>query len=74
MAALATAIGEQHGRLDILVNNAAILDMTSYEALTLDRFIEVQNINLAGALRVTMAMVPLMRKQPGVHESSTSPR
>jgi NAD(P)-dependent dehydrogenase (short-subunit alcohol dehydrogenase family) len=65
VSALAEAIGKKHGRLNILVNNAAILDTTSYEALTLDRFMEVQNINLAGALRVTKAMVPLMRKPSG---------
>lgn len=65
VAALAEAIGQKHGRLDILVNNAAILDMTSYEALTIERFMEVQDINLAGALRVTKAMVPLMRKSAG---------
>jgi len=74
VAALAEAIGRKHGRLNILVNNAAILDTTSYEALTLDRFMEVQNINLAGALRVTKAMVPLMRNPPGVPESSISHR
>jgi NAD(P)-dependent dehydrogenase (short-subunit alcohol dehydrogenase family) len=62
VAALAEAIERQHGRLDLLVNNAAILDMTAYDDMTIERFIAVHDVNLNGALRVTMAMVPLMRK------------
>jgi NAD(P)-dependent dehydrogenase (short-subunit alcohol dehydrogenase family) len=60
--ALAKMIDEKHGRLDLLVNNAAILDMTAYDNMTIERFIQVHDVNLNGALRVTMAMVPLMRK------------
>ena len=62
VASLAAAIEREHGRLDLLVNNAAILDMTAYDDLTIERFIEVHDVNLNGAVRVTMAMVPLMRK------------
>ena len=62
VATLAAAIEARHGRLDILVNNAAILDMTSYEDMTIERFIAVHDVNLNGALRVTMATVPLLRK------------
>ncbi|MFO1047335.1 MAG: SDR family NAD(P)-dependent oxidoreductase [Geminicoccaceae bacterium] len=62
VAALAQAIGDRHGRLDLLVNNAAILDMTAYDEMTIERFIAVHDVNLNGAVRVTMAMVPLMRR------------
>ena len=63
VASLAAAIKrEEHGRLDLLVNDAAILDVTAYDDLTIERFIEVHDVNLNGAVRVTMAMVPLMRK------------
>ena len=62
------AIEERHGRLDILVNNAAILDMTSYKDMTIESFIGVHDVNLNGALRVTMAMVPLMRKSRRVRD------
>jgi NAD(P)-dependent dehydrogenase (short-subunit alcohol dehydrogenase family) len=62
VAALASAVEAAHGRLDLLVNNAAILDSVAYDDLTMARFMEVQNINLNGALRMTLALVPLMRK------------
>ena len=62
VAALAQAIEARHGRLDLLVNNAAILDMTAYDEMTIERFIAVHDVNLNGAVRVTMAMVPLLRR------------
>jgi len=62
VAALAGRIDERNGRLDILVNNAAILDMTPYQDLTIESFMRVHDVNLNGMVRVTLAMVPLMRK------------
>jgi NAD(P)-dependent dehydrogenase (short-subunit alcohol dehydrogenase family) len=59
---LSATIADQFGRLDILVNNAAILDATSFDKLTMRRYREVLNINLNGALEVTLSCVPLMRK------------
>jgi NAD(P)-dependent dehydrogenase (short-subunit alcohol dehydrogenase family) len=50
------------GRCDILVNNAAILDATRFESLTLDRFQAVMDVNLNGTLRVVLALAPLMGK------------
>jgi NAD(P)-dependent dehydrogenase (short-subunit alcohol dehydrogenase family) len=67
VTALADRIRKDDARLDILVNNAAILDTTAYTDLSIERFMEVQDVNLTGALRVTMAMVPLIR-------SSQAPR
>lgn len=49
---------EKFGRCDILVNNAAILDMTGIEALTMARYRHVMNINQDGAVRVTTALLP----------------
>jgi NAD(P)-dependent dehydrogenase (short-subunit alcohol dehydrogenase family) len=62
VAALTAAITEAHGRLDILVNNAAILDATRFDDLTLARYRKVLEVNLNGALAVTLASVPLLRK------------
>ncbi|MGE0004855.1 MAG: SDR family NAD(P)-dependent oxidoreductase [Parvibaculaceae bacterium] len=64
VAALMRSIAETHGRLDILVNNAAILDATGFDELTLHRFRRVLDVNLNGALTVTLAGVPLLRKSP----------
>ncbi|MGH6887264.1 MAG: SDR family NAD(P)-dependent oxidoreductase, partial [Geminicoccales bacterium] len=48
---VAATVGEtesRFGRLDILVNNAAILDMTTWDELTYTRFQEVLRVNLDG--------------------------
>jgi NAD(P)-dependent dehydrogenase (short-subunit alcohol dehydrogenase family) len=62
VAALADHIQDAHGHLDILVNNAAILDMTSIHALTFDHYRHVMDVNLDGTIRVTMAMLPLIEQ------------
>jgi len=62
VAELAAVIGSRWGRLDVLVNNAAILDATPLEKLTRDRFEEVQRINQDGALWVTLGLLPLLRR------------
>ena len=62
---LVDEIGDRHSRLDVLVNNAAILDATPVESLTLDRFREVTRVNLDGALVCTLAAIPLMERAGG---------
>lgn len=48
--------------LDILVNDAAILDATPISKLTRERFRQVQDINQNGALRATPGLLDLLRK------------
>lgn len=59
---LAEYVLNRHGRCDILVNNAAILDATKFSDLNLQDYLRVIDINQHGAVRMTMAMVPLIRK------------
>ena len=74
VAAMAIAIEKAHGRVDILVNNASILDYAYFHSLDWDRHAEVIDINMNGALIVSKAIVPIMqrRKHGGriVHISS----
>jgi NAD(P)-dependent dehydrogenase (short-subunit alcohol dehydrogenase family) len=65
IVALVADIEHRHGRLDILVNNAAILDMTTWDELTYRRFLEVMRINLDGALLCAMAAVPAIERAGG---------
>ena len=58
-------LGDRHSRLDVLVNNAAILDASPIGDLTLDRFREVTRVNLDGALVCTLAAIPLMERTGG---------
>ncbi len=60
IAAMLETVRARWGVLHILVNNAAILDMTAFERLTLERFNEVLAVNLTGALACTLAAAPLM--------------
>ncbi|MFO1038185.1 MAG: SDR family NAD(P)-dependent oxidoreductase [Geminicoccaceae bacterium] len=62
VAALATTIEEDAGRLDILVNNAAVLDVIPMQDLTATHCAKILETNLNGAVRVTLAMVGLLRK------------
>ncbi len=58
-------IDEEHGRLDVLVNNAAILDISPIGALTIEHFRKVTRVNLDGALVCTLAALPLMERSGG---------
>ena len=61
IAELRRLIEGEHGRLDILVNNAAILDATPLRDLTRQRFDLVQQVNQNGALWTTMGLVGLLK-------------
>ena len=65
VASLAAYVRSRHGRLDVLINNAAILDATRTDDLDVARFRHVLNVNLDGAVRVTIAMLPLLRAATG---------
>jgi NAD(P)-dependent dehydrogenase (short-subunit alcohol dehydrogenase family) len=62
VADLAARVDALHGRCEILVNNAAIADSTGIEKMTMQRYHEVVRINQDGAIRVTLAFVPLLKK------------
>jgi NAD(P)-dependent dehydrogenase (short-subunit alcohol dehydrogenase family) len=66
ITAAAEEIDSQHDRLDILVNNAGIVDAadgppsrSSAEAVR-----RIMDTNFVGALAVTQAMLPLLRRSP----------
>jgi len=64
VAAAAAAITTEFGHLDILVNNAGITDPADGPAPTarLDAVERIWRTNFLGALAVTQAMLPLLRK------------
>lgn len=62
-----SSVVAQRGRLDALVNNAGITGSSSYRTsileLDLADLAHVMDVNVAGALRVAAAVVPLMRQR-----------
>jgi 3-hydroxybutyrate dehydrogenase len=60
--ALFTTILNEFGRVDILANNAGIIYKDLVENMDLDRWNAVLNVNLTGAMLVTKAAVPVMKK------------
>jgi len=59
---LAAHIESRYGRCEILVNNAAIGADTHIETMTMEEYRRIVNINQDGAVRMSMAFVPLIKK------------
>jgi NAD(P)-dependent dehydrogenase (short-subunit alcohol dehydrogenase family) len=57
---LSEKIAEDFGGLDILINNAAILDWTAIEELTPSRLQEVLNVNLLGSINCIQSFLPAL--------------
>src|SRR5688572_32775627 len=62
VAELAMSVDASHRRCEILVNNAAISDSSSIQNMTMKRYHEVIRVNQDGAVRMTQAFLPLLRK------------
>jgi len=63
VARVAREVADRYGRLDVLVNNAAILYDTWQRAVTADLDVvrEATETNLYGPWRLTQALLPLLR-------------
>jgi NADP-dependent 3-hydroxy acid dehydrogenase YdfG len=56
-------IQEREGHLDVLINNAGIMTYGSIENLTIDEAQQLFDVNFFGVMRVTQAVLPMMRVQ-----------
>jgi NAD(P)-dependent dehydrogenase (short-subunit alcohol dehydrogenase family) len=61
-AAVQAAV-ERFGRIDVLINNAASFQAGFFEEISPDQFREQIEVNFFGALNVTRAVLPVMRRQ-----------
>lgn len=55
-------IGDTFGRIDILINNAGILDFSFIEEMTEESLDHVMNVNFKGQFRMIKACLPYMKK------------
>lgn len=61
-AALAARIGEAHGRLDVLVNNAGISGFGDLDSIDADFWSRFQRINADSIFHSVQALAPLLRR------------
>ena len=61
--AMATQTAEQFGRIDILINNAGICPLVTWEDTTLDDWNKILQVNLSGPFLCTKAVAPHMQKR-----------
>lgn len=63
---------DKFGKIDILVNNAANFEAGFFEELSMEQIESQVNTSLFGPMRVTRAVLPIMRKQGSGHIISIS--
>jgi NAD(P)-dependent dehydrogenase (short-subunit alcohol dehydrogenase family) len=57
------AVREHFGAIDVLVNNAGVIEVGPVETMTLADYEESLNINLRGPLHTMLAVIPEMRRR-----------
>ena len=62
-----------HGRIDVLVNNAGVMPLSTLDALRIDEWNQMIDVNLRGTLHGIAAVLPLMRARRTGHIISGAP-
>src|SRR5262249_46879579 len=60
---MAQAVRETFGSIDVLVNNAGVIEVGPVETMTLADYEEALDINLRGPLHTMLAVIPEMRRR-----------
>ncbi len=61
--AMVAALCQEHGRIDVLVNNAGITQDARLQNMTAEQFDRVIDVNLRGVFHATQAVLPAMLEQ-----------
>ncbi len=64
---LVDATIQKYDRLDILINNAGLMPLSPLDALKVDEWDQMIDVNIKGVLYAIAAALPLMRKQKNGH-------
>ena len=71
-AALADTLVAEHPETTLLVNNAGVALGGRFDQVTLEEFDWVMAINFRAVVRLTHALVPVLKKHPGAHVVNVS--
>ncbi|MFC4728942.1 SDR family oxidoreductase [Coralloluteibacterium thermophilus] len=67
MRAFADAALEAHGRIDVIVNNAGVMPLSRLEALKVEEWNRMIDVNIRGVLHGIAAVLPSMRERRSGH-------
>jgi short-subunit dehydrogenase len=66
-AALAATLAAEHPETTLLVNNAGVALGGRFDQVTLDEFDWVMAVNFRSVVRLTHALLPVLKSHPGAH-------
>ena len=70
-ASLASKVSAEHGRLDVLLNNAGIVSQQSIVEADVDTWNRLMSVNLTGVMLGCQTAIGIMRDNPGGSGGST---
>jgi NADP-dependent 3-hydroxy acid dehydrogenase YdfG len=65
--AVVDRVVEEHGRVDVIVNNAGVMPLSRLDALLVDEWDRMIDVNVRGLLHGIAAVLPHFRRQGGGH-------